>query len=66
LPTAQEVVAAEKFLADQSARLKSKSGENLALPSPAPPAPSLSASDAAALVDLCLAMFNLNEFIYLD
>jgi hypothetical protein len=41
-------------------------GESLALPSPAPSAESISKSDAAALVDLCLAMFNLNEFIYLD
>ncbi len=65
-PTAQEVVAAEKFLAVQSAQLKSTADENLALPSPAPPEQSIAASDAAALVDLCLAMFNLNEFIYLD
>ncbi|HEX4150012.1 MAG TPA: DUF1549 and DUF1553 domain-containing protein, partial [Pirellulales bacterium] len=65
-PTAHEVRAAEKFLADQAAQLKSTGGESLALPSPAPSAESISKSDAAALVDLCLAMFNLNEFIYLD
>ena len=65
-PTAKEIVAAEKFLADQSARLKLTDDEGLALPSPAPPAETISKSEAAALVDLCLAMFNLNEFIYLD
>jgi hypothetical protein len=65
-PTAQEVVVAEKFLTAQAARIQSTAGENLALPSPAPPADAISKADAAALVDLCLAMFNLNEFIYLD
>jgi hypothetical protein len=63
--TTDEVRASEEFLDAQTRRVQAQSREaaELALPegivSDDPAA-------SAALVDLCLALFNANEFIYLD
>lgn len=63
--TADEVRAGEEFLDSQAKRVRAQSreGNELALPEGV-------ASDdptaLAALVDLCLTLFNANEFIYLD
>jgi hypothetical protein len=65
-PTENETVALSKFLAEQRERLKGedRSREKLALPigcgEDADP------YAAAALVDACLAIFNANEFLYVD
>jgi hypothetical protein len=65
-PQADEIVAGIQFLEAQSARLKAESrmASELALPIPA--AERVDAYQAAAVTGLCLAMFNLNEFLYLD
>jgi hypothetical protein len=65
-PQSEEIAAGVEFLETQAAKLKSESREvgGLALPVPAPDA--MDAHRAAALTDLCLAMFNLNEFLYID
>jgi hypothetical protein len=63
-PLPRELVAAEEFLHAQADRLQGTSADQLAAPSPAPV--DMPPADAAAWVDLSLAMFNLNEFIYLD
>lgn len=64
-PSEREVVAATNFLQAQAVRLKDTAADKLAVPISAP-ADGTTPQEAAAWVDLCLAMFNLNEFIYLD
>ncbi len=61
-----EIVAARAFLAAQAERLR---GEDRDVNSLALPLASEQPEDpfaAAALVDLCLALFNANEFLYLE
>jgi hypothetical protein len=65
-PTTDELHTAREFLARHTTELKaaSRTAESLVLPSG-----DVAAADpaaAAALVDFCLALFNLNEFVYLD
>jgi len=66
LPSASEVTLCRSFLQDQAAFLAQtgRTPNDLALPEtrPARVAP----VEAAALTDLCLALFNLNEFVYVD
>jgi hypothetical protein len=66
LPTDDELTTAGEFLAEQARRLnkESQTAKQLALPVPMPDGtdPYL----AAALTDLCLGLFNLNEFVYID
>ena len=65
-PAEAEKRTALEFLAAETLRLTEQRrpvGE-LALPNPLPP--DVDPYAAAALTDLCLAIFNLNEFIYVD
>ncbi len=64
-PTARETDEAQAFLLADARRIEAQGTERLAIPSPAP-REGISSALAAAWVDLCLAMFNLNEFLYLD
>jgi hypothetical protein len=65
-PTGEEQQLAVRFLSDVSARLQKegRDASQLALPNSLPPGTNV--YDIAALTDLCLAIFNLNEFIYID
>jgi hypothetical protein len=65
-PTRSELELARQFVTRQQAMLEKqrRSAKDLALPDPCPDGADPYA--AAALVDLALAMFNLNEFIYVD
>ena len=64
-PTSRELTAAADFLLSQSTLIRESAADKPA--APLPPQPDrFSSADAAAWVDLCLAIFNLNEFIYLD
>jgi hypothetical protein len=70
-PTAQERPAAEEFLCSQASHLREtgRAADDLALPAgyaAAPPPSNIDPHAAAALVDFCLALFNLNEFAYVD
>ena len=66
LPAADEMDLARRFLDEGTERLRSAGREpsELALPEILPKA--TDAYRAAALTDLCLALFNLNEFVYVD
>jgi hypothetical protein len=65
-PSADEVLAAHEFLTRQAAKLREedRAAEDLALPFDGPQFDDRFA--AAALVDLCLALFNANEFLYVE
>jgi hypothetical protein len=65
-PTERETTTLVKFLGDQRQRLaaEARPREELALPVDLPDAADPYA--AAALVDACLAIFNANEFVYVD
>ena len=65
-PTAVEQAAAREFLKAQTTLLQQggRKADDLALPTPL--TADAEPHAAAALVDLCLAMFNLNEFVYVD
>ena len=65
-PRAAETAAAAELLATEAARLR---GENAASETLALPLPLAAGADpyaAAALVEFCLALFNTNEFAYVD
>jgi len=66
-PNADEQAIAEQFLRDQAAKLREAQRPiaELALSAGADAQPGDPISQAA-LVDFCLALFNLNEFVYLD
>jgi hypothetical protein len=59
-----ELKATQKFLTDQRAILRARAagGEKLALPGDRPKG--IDAAQFAALSDLCLAVLNMNEFMY--
>jgi hypothetical protein len=63
-PQADELAAGRTFLADQAARLKSQGRAPSPLPLPGELPPGADPHKAAALVLFCLALFNLNEFVY--
>ena len=65
-PTAEELKLAQAFLTSQASTIaaQNRQSDKLALPQPLPAGANPAAS--AALVDFCLALFNLNEFVYLD
>jgi len=65
-PTAKESEASLAFLQRQQELLRSEPRpvEKLALPVPCPT--DLAPHSAAPLVDLCLALFNTSEFVYVD
>jgi hypothetical protein len=66
-PTELERATAADFLERQAKRLREegRGASALALPSTPPPS-GTDVHSVAALTDFCLALFNLNEFIYLD
>jgi hypothetical protein len=65
-PTVDEAGAARALLAGETQRLHEEghAAEQLALPRPL--AEGADPYQAAALVEFCLAMFNTNEFVYVD
>jgi hypothetical protein len=63
-PTASEVQLGREFVARQTALLRSRPEPALNLPEPCPG--SVPHLDGAAWTDYCLALLNLNEFVYLD
>ena len=65
-PTAEEKKIGIRFLTDESDRLRQhgRNASKLALPDDFPQRTDI--YQAAALTDYCLALFNLNEFIYID
>jgi hypothetical protein len=65
-PTAEELDAATQFLAAEAAALRDsqRPADELALPTGI--AAETDRYTAAALTDLCLAILNLNEFVYID
>ncbi len=65
-PTAEESQAAVEFLDREAARKRaeSSSGAEFAMPAPLPAG--VDRYDAAALVELCLALVNVSEFQYVD
>jgi hypothetical protein len=65
-PQADEVAMIASFLARQARGLQAagRRAEDLVLPQPCPPG--LEPAEAAAWVDVCLALLNSNEFIYVD
>lgn len=65
-PTSAELHMAETFLHDQAEKLRDSQRPvaELAIPNPLPAVKDPYA--AAALCDFCLALFNVNEFVYVD
>jgi hypothetical protein len=65
-PAGAEISEAEQFLLDQSRKIAAsdESLEPAMLPEPMPPA--MPPADAAAAVDLCHALLNASEFLFVD
>ncbi len=64
-PQPDEVQACVQFLQAQAEALRARAGKTPpSLPAPLPAG--LEAAQAAAVVDLCHVVFNLNEFLYVD
>ena len=63
-PRDEELALGQAFLAKQAALLKERPVRTLATPKPLPVGTDPAAG--AALTDYCLALLNLNEFVYLD
>ena len=65
-PSGDETVWALNFVNQQAARLQKEGRLPEALAPPLPPMAGMDAYQGAARVDFCLALFNLNEFVYID
>lgn len=65
-PSARELRGALAFLAEQAGMLRREGRPATALAQPDPTPDGADRYAAAALVDYCLALFNLNEFVYVD
>ena len=65
-PSAEETTLAKKFLQGQATLLKASGRKPGEMALPKSQGKDLEPAAAAALVQFCLAMFNLNEFIYID
>lgn len=65
-PSGEEILTVQRFHARQTKLLadESRSDAKLALPLPCPA--DMDPFAAAALTDICLALFNSNEFLYID
>jgi hypothetical protein len=65
-PAPDEMDAGFSFLDDQARKLKksNRAASDLAVPATLPD--DVEPCSAAALTDFCLALFNLNEFVYVD
>ena len=66
LPTEEEFAVAARFVESQAGQLKesNRAAAELALPAPLPEG--LDQQWGAAFTDFCLALFNVNEFVYVD
>ena len=64
-PTADELRATQKFLADQTAILRGRIAGGEAIPMPEGTANVKDRAAFLAIADLCLATLNLNDFLYL-
>jgi hypothetical protein len=68
-PNSEELAAAEQFLTQQSQLIRTRYSADVAASKMLLPAPFPKFQDpalGAALVDLCHALFNANEFLYVD
>jgi hypothetical protein len=65
-PTDSELSDCRGFLDDQAARLRSQGRGAADLALPIPGADGRDSFSAAAMTDLCVALFNTNEFVYID
>lgn len=65
-PRPEEISAAERFLVQQAAVIAPRQAANEQLLLPLPFPKFLDPSQGAALVDFCHALFNSNEFLYVD
>lgn len=65
-PSSEERTSLLEFLERQSELLRDRAGANELMALPIPMAEATDPTEAAALTDLCLAIFNSNEFIYID
>jgi hypothetical protein len=65
-PSEEEMQRGSAFLARQEAMLSHEKRPVARLAVPIPATKSISPTAAAALVDYCIALFNVNEFLYLD
>lgn len=66
LPSAEERGMARQFLERQAAIIRDRAARGVALALPEPAAPGIDPVEAAAVVDFCHALFNTNEFVYVD
>lgn len=65
-PTAEELQVATDFLEAETRQLKAGQRPTTELAAPQNLPANISPEAAAALTDFCLALFNLNEFVYVD
>jgi hypothetical protein len=65
-PTSDEIAMLDKFLGEQRDRVTREARPRGELALPQPSCDAIDPYAAAALVDVCLAMLNTNEFIYID
>jgi hypothetical protein len=65
-PTAAEKATAREFLAGQSELLRDRMRARLRIPVVNHTPNGIDPAEAAALADFCLALFNCNEFLYVD
>jgi hypothetical protein len=65
-PSEAELTDCRRFLTEQAALLSRENRQASDLALPIPPVSDLDPHAAAAMTDLCLALFNTNEFVYLD
>lgn len=65
-PTAEELDKLSRFYHEHSSLIRQESRSIKDLAMPIPVAASVDSCDGASLTDLCLALFNSSEFIYVD
>ncbi len=65
-PEAAEMTMATDFLQRQAALIKTRLAANQPVASPVKSSPAIDTATAAALVDFCHALFNANEFVYVN
>jgi hypothetical protein len=64
--TQDEQIALTRFLTEQAALLRTENRQPSSLATPLPNPAHLEPADAAAWTDLCLALLNSSEFLYID
>ena len=66
-PSREELAAACRFLSDQAERIRGELGTGARVRLPSGPLPGgLDPATAAAVEDFCLALYNANEFVFVD